>query len=110
MAIYIIMHCLTCGTLNCLIPSNATLKQLEEMQRSTGGFMASLQNPLLNLLGISCQSHIESRKKQVSLNLTTAEKQLAEMAEMERKETGSLEKRIHAMRVELGLECEVTDE
>lgn len=104
---YIIMNCLTCGTLNCSIPSNATLPTLEEMQRRTGGFMASLQDPLLHLLGISCQSHIESRKKQVRLNLTTAEKQLAEMVG---KKTSELEKSIHAMRVELGMECEIADE
>ena len=100
------MYCSTCGTRNCQIPPNATLPTLTEMLRSTGGFKASLKDPTLHLLGISCQSHIDSRKKQVRLNLTTAEKQLAEMVG---KETSELEKSIHAMRVELGLECEVVE-
>ncbi len=101
------MNCSTCGTRNCQIPPNATLQELGKMQSSTGGFMASLKDQKLHLLGISCQSHIESREKQIRLNLTTAEKQLAEM---EGKETSELEKSILAMRVELGLECEVADE
>jgi hypothetical protein len=96
------MYCSTCGTLNCSIPINATLQGLYEIQGSIGGFVASMRDPKLHLLGISCQSHIEKREKQVRLKLATAEKQLTEMAG---KDTGPLEKSILTMRLELGLEC-----
>jgi hypothetical protein len=100
------MYCSTCGTLNCSIPINATLQGLYEIQGSIGGYVASLKDSKLHLLGISCQSHIEKREKQVRLKLATAEKQ---MTEMTGKDTGQLEKSILAMRIELGLECEAME-
>ena len=100
------MYCSTCGTFNCSIPINATLQGLYEIQGSIGGFVASMRDPKLHLLGISCQSHIEKREKLVSLKLATAEKQLVEMAG---KDTSQLEKSILAMRIELGMECEIVE-
>ena len=100
------MNCSSCGTLNCSIPFNATLQALYEIQGSIGGYVASLKDPKLHLLGISCQSHIEKREKQVRHKLATAEKQLLEMAG---KDTGQLEKSILAMRIELGMECEIME-
>ena len=80
--------------------------------------MSSLKNPASHLLGISCQSHIEARKRELRLNLETAEKRISEMAgndesglsakqmEMLQKKRVRLEQTIRTLRIELGLEVE----
>lgn len=110
--------CSICGIVDCQIKFGSTISQIESLQHSTGGFLSSLKNPDLHLLGISCQAHIEARKRELRLNLETAEKRITEMAgneesvfsakqmEMLQQKRGQFEQKIQTMRIELGLEVE----
>ena len=110
--------CSVCGALSCQIPFGLTISQLESLQQSNGSFANSLKNLASHSQGISYQSHIEARKRELRLNLETAEKRISEMAgndesglsakqmEMLQKKRVRLEQTIRTLRIELGLEVE----